>query len=106
MAEAALDPIENFDFITDFLGPDATLTRYRALGGAGEYQTVVDVMTAPSLGRLQDFSDAVWYPSTAPVNYRPYDVAPRQTGLRPPEFRPRTMTPMPRRCRARRTGTP
>jgi hypothetical protein len=76
VAEAALDPIESFDFITDFLGPDATLTRYRALGGAGEYQTVVDVMTAPSLGRLQDFSDAVWYPSTAPVNYRPYDVAP------------------------------
>jgi hypothetical protein len=76
VAEAALDPIEDFDFITDFLGPDATFTRYRALGGAGEYQTVVDVMSAPSLGRLQDFSDAVWYPSASPVNYQPYDVAP------------------------------
>jgi hypothetical protein len=76
IAAAALDPIEEFGFITRFLGPDATLTRYRAPGGAGEYQTVVDVMASPNLARLQDFSAAVWYPSSAPVNYAPYDAGP------------------------------
>lgn len=76
IATAALDPVEEFDFITRFLGPDATLTRYRPPGGAGEYQTVVDVMTSPDLARLEDFSNAVWYPSSAPVNYAPYDAGP------------------------------
>ncbi|AQA03829.1 hypothetical protein BVC93_16895 [Mycobacterium sp. MS1601] len=76
MATTALDPVENFDFITDFVGPDATFTRYRAPGGAGEYQTVVDVISSPNLARLQDFSDAVWYPTSAPVNYQPYEGGP------------------------------
>ncbi|MGB3481226.1 MAG: hypothetical protein WBB07_03290 [Mycobacterium sp.] len=73
---SALDSIADYPFITNFLGPDATLTRYRAPGGAGEFQTVVDVMTSPDLARLQDFSNAVWYPSTAPVNYTPYLAEP------------------------------
>lgn len=76
IAAATLDPVEEFGFITRFLGPDATLTRYRAPGGSGEYQTVVDVMSSPNLARLQDFSNAVWYPSSAPVNYAPYDAGP------------------------------
>ncbi|WP_199255200.1 DUF2339 domain-containing protein [Mycolicibacterium mengxianglii] len=79
----ALDPVEEFPFITRFLGPDATLTRYRAPGGAGEYRTVVDVMSSPDLARLQDFSDAVWYPSPTPVNYTPYEaLADRPAGIK------------------------
>lgn len=74
IAAAGLDPVENFSFITRFLGAEATFTRYRAPGGAGEYKTVVDVMTSPDLARLQDFSNAVWYPSPTPVNYSPYDA--------------------------------
>jgi hypothetical protein len=76
MTAAALDPVDEFGFITRFVGPDATLTRYRVPGGADEYQTVVDVMASPNLARLQDFSDAVWYPSSAPVNYAPYEAGP------------------------------
>lgn len=71
---AGLSPESNFDFITRFLGPEATLVRYEAPGGGGEYKTVVDVMTSPDLARLQDFSDAVWYPSPTPVNYGSYDA--------------------------------
>jgi hypothetical protein len=37
---------------------------------------VVDVMTSPNLARLQDFSNAVWYPTTAPVNYASYESIP------------------------------
>ncbi|CAN5429949.1 hypothetical protein BH11ACT6_BH11ACT6_46820 [soil metagenome] len=76
IATAALNPVEDFSFISRFLGAGATLTRYQAPGGAGEYPTVVDVMTSPNLARLQDFSDAVWYPSSAPVNYSSYDAGP------------------------------
>jgi len=76
IAAAALDPVEEFSFIARFLGPEATLTRYRTPGEAGEYQTMVDVMTSPNLARLQDFSEAVWYPSSAPVNYLTYDAGP------------------------------
>lgn len=72
MVASALDPVESFPFITSFLGPDSSLTRYRSPGGSGEYQTVVDVMSSPNLARLQDFSDAVWYPSATPVNYTAY----------------------------------
>jgi hypothetical protein len=71
---AALSPVADFDFVSRFLGPDASLVRYEAPGGGGEYKTVVDVMTAPDLARLQDFSDAVWYPSSTPVNYSAYDA--------------------------------
>ena len=65
---------ESFDFITRFLGPDASLVRYRVTAQPQAYETVVDVMTSPDLGRLQDFSDAVWYPSAVPVNYAPFDA--------------------------------
>ncbi|ANW66555.1 hypothetical protein MMUR_15740 [Mycolicibacterium murale] len=65
---------ESFDFITRFLGPDASLVRYRVTARSDAYDTVVDVMTSPDLGRLQDFSDAVWYPSAVPVNYAPFDA--------------------------------
>jgi hypothetical protein len=61
-------------FITDFLGPDATLTRYTVPVAAGPYPAVVDVMTSPSLARLDDFTDAVWYPSAEPLNYRPAEA--------------------------------
>ncbi|MET0899699.1 MAG: hypothetical protein ABWY45_17460 [Mycobacterium sp.] len=73
---AGLEPREDFPFITRFLGADATLTRYGLPNGAGEYPTVVDVMTSPDLARLQDYSDAVWYPSPTPVNYSSFDAVP------------------------------
>lgn len=83
IAAAALDPVEDFSFITQFLGADATFIRYRAPGGAGEYKTVVDVMASPDLARLQDFSNAVWYPSPTPVNYSDYEaVEAAPTGIK------------------------
>ncbi|OBF13018.1 hypothetical protein A5727_01690 [Mycobacterium sp. ACS4331] len=60
-------------FISRFLGPDASLTRYTAPAPDGHPPAVVDVMTSPNLAGLRDYTDAVWYPSTEPLNYRPAD---------------------------------
>jgi hypothetical protein len=69
-----LERAESFPFITRFLGPDSSLVRYRVAGESEAYETVVDVMTSPDLARLQDFSNAIWYPSAVPVNYTPFDA--------------------------------
>lgn len=63
-----LRPTAEFDFIRRFLGPEATLTRY-ALDG--EPAVAIDVISTPNLARLNDYKDAVWYPSATPVSYRP-----------------------------------
>lgn len=69
-----LERAQSFPFITRFLGPGSSLDRYRVANDAGAYETVVDVMTSPDLARLQDFTDAIWYPSAVPVNYTPFDA--------------------------------
>ncbi|AQA03828.1 hypothetical protein BVC93_16890 [Mycobacterium sp. MS1601] len=71
--KSGLEPIESFDFITRFLGPDASLVRYRVPNTPESHESVVDIVTTSDLARLQDFSNAVWYPSTVPVNYAPVD---------------------------------
>lgn len=63
-----------FDFIRRFAGPGATLTRYTSPTPDGAPAVAVDVIEAPDLARLNDFDDAVWYPSSAPVNYRTADL--------------------------------
>ncbi|BBZ35536.1 hypothetical protein [Mycolicibacterium confluentis] len=60
-------------FISRFLGPDASLTRYTAPVPDGSPPAVVDVMTSSNLAGLRDYTDAVWYPSAEPLNYRPAD---------------------------------
>jgi hypothetical protein len=70
-ARANLQRIAVFPFITRFLGPGATLTRYTPEGGSG---VVIDVLTAPNLARLNDYDDAVWYPSSTPVTFVAADL--------------------------------
>lgn len=63
-----------FDFIRRFAGPGATLTRYTSPDPNTAAAVAIDVIDAPDLARLNDFEDAVWYPSSAPVNYRTADL--------------------------------
>jgi hypothetical protein len=70
----ALGPAEYFGFITRFLGPDTSLTRWDVPASAGAPAAAVDVISAPNLAVLQDYSDAVWYPASKPVNYQPASV--------------------------------
>ena len=67
---AGLRPTETMDFITRFAGPGATLTRYRPPADNADYAVAIDVITAPTLARLRDYDDAIWYPTTVPINYR------------------------------------
>ena len=66
---AGLQPTATLDFITRFAGPGATLTRYRLPASTGEHAVAIDVITAPNLARLRDYDDAIWYPTTVPVDY-------------------------------------
>lgn len=61
----------SFPFITDFLGPDSTLVRYDLPGNAVSPAAAVDVMTTPDQAALDDVADAVWYPTSRPLDYRP-----------------------------------
>ncbi|MCV7287683.1 hypothetical protein H7J87_20360 [Mycolicibacterium wolinskyi] len=60
-------------FASRFLGPDATLTRYTVPPAPGMPSAAVDVITTSNLAALQDFSDAVWYPSEEPTSYTAAD---------------------------------
>ncbi|MCV7230149.1 hypothetical protein [Mycolicibacterium komossense] len=71
---SVLGPTTNFEFITRFLGPGSRLTRVKVPASAGQPAAAVDVMSAPTLAALQDYSDAVWYPASKPVNYQPASV--------------------------------
>lgn len=62
-----------FGFIRRLLGPEATLTRY-ALPENSDPAVAIDVISTPNLARLEDFSDAVWYPAAIPVNHRHAEV--------------------------------
>ena len=66
---AGLRPTATLDFISRFAGPGATLTRYRLPAGNADYAVAIDVITAPTLARLRDYDDAIWYPTTVPVDY-------------------------------------
>ncbi|TGD89084.1 hypothetical protein BayCH28_06865 [Mycolicibacterium sp. CH28] len=69
-AQLQLRPTAHYEFISRFVGVGATLTRYRFPADRDEQGVAIDVMFAPNLARLTDYSAAVWYPSAAPVNYR------------------------------------
>lgn len=70
-SRAGLGVPTHFSFITRLLGDDSSLTRYRVPGGPGQPAAAVDVISSPNLALLDDLDDAVWYPSTHPVEYRP-----------------------------------
>jgi hypothetical protein len=68
---AGLTTPTSFPFITDFLGPQATLVRYDLPGSALVPAAAVDVMTTSDPAALHDFADAVWYPTSRPLDYHP-----------------------------------
>ncbi len=70
-SKLGLRPIEHFGFISRFVGPGSTLTRYQLPPGRDVDGLAIDVISAPNLARLRDYSSAVWYPSPAPTNYQP-----------------------------------
>jgi hypothetical protein len=68
----SLAQVAEFGFIAKFTGAGSTLVRY---GSNSSAAVAVDVLTVPTLARLRDFDDAVWYPSDLPVNYEPEQLA-------------------------------
>ena len=74
-ARMDLQKTATYPFIARFLGPGSTLTRYRLPGDAHTAGPAIDVISSPSLARLRDYADAVWYPSPAPVNYQRFDLS-------------------------------
>jgi hypothetical protein len=68
---ADLGAPESFPFITRYLGASASLHRFRVPETADLPAAAVDVMTSPDLAALQTYSDAVWYPTNRPLDYRP-----------------------------------
>ncbi len=72
--EMGLARTADFTFIGRFIGPGTTLTRYAMPPSNADPAVAVDVITAPNLARLNDYTDAVWYPSPTPVNYRPVEL--------------------------------
>jgi hypothetical protein len=82
IARSGLTPTAQFDFITRYLGSGATLRRY-AIGSAPDSpRVVVDVLSTPDPGALADFADAVWYPTSRPINYRPITLPGRALPMR------------------------
>jgi hypothetical protein len=72
--QLGLRPVEQFGFISRFIGPGSTLTRYQLPPGREVAGLEIDVISAPSLARLRDYSSAIWYPSPAPTNYQPVSL--------------------------------
>lgn len=71
MQRSQLGAPEDYDFVNRYLGEGATLHRYPVAPVAGMPVAVVDVMSSPDLAVLNDYPDAVWYPTKRPVEYRP-----------------------------------
>lgn len=78
---AGLKAQQEFPFITNFVGADATLVRYVVPGG-GMPTAAVDVITTERLAALDDFEDAIWYPSSGPAEYQLVDRESMPTGAR------------------------
>jgi hypothetical protein len=72
---AGLDRPTPFPFITRFLGDDATLVRHNVPSTAGLPSAAIDVMTAPDRAVLEDYADAVWYPTAGSIDYHPADTS-------------------------------
>jgi len=72
---AVLSAPRSYPFITRYLGPGATLQRYAVSPAAGMPAAAVDVITTDNPAALDDFRDAVWYPSPDPVSFHPADPA-------------------------------
>lgn len=65
---------QGFPFISRYLGPNATFVRHAVVSRPGYPEAAVDVITAENLATLRTYRDAIWYPATAPPNYRPLDL--------------------------------
>ena len=72
---AALGAPEDYDFVDRYLGEGATLRRYPVAPVAGMPVAVVDVMSSPDLAALDDYAEAVWYPTNRPLDFRPADLS-------------------------------
>ncbi|MGY4710830.1 hypothetical protein ACXDF8_14930 [Mycolicibacterium sp. CBM1] len=68
-----LQPSRKFDFVTRYLGPDATFVRYTVPTQEGYPQAAVDVITADDLATLRAYRDVVWYPVSVMPNYTALD---------------------------------
>ncbi len=68
---AGLKAEESFPFITRYVGPDATLVRYAAPPVPGMPVAAIDVISTGRPAALEDFDDAIWYPTSSPAEYRP-----------------------------------
>ncbi|CAN5871194.1 hypothetical protein BH09ACT7_BH09ACT7_33120 [soil metagenome] len=68
---AGLATPTSYPFVTRYLGAGSTLVRYSLPSVPGLPDAAVDVMSTPHLSALDDFAEAVWYPTSKPINYRP-----------------------------------
>ena len=67
-ARSGLHATKNYGFAARFLGPHSTVTRY-AESQPTLPAAAVDVITTPSWGVLENFTNAQWYESSEPVDY-------------------------------------
>jgi hypothetical protein len=68
---SAMGTATSFSFITRYFGEDSRLDRYLVPTDTGMPAAAIDVITTGNRAALEDFADAVWYPSSRPVEYRP-----------------------------------
>ncbi len=68
-ARMGLIPGRHFDFMSNYLGSDATFVRYPVPSQPGQAQVAIDVITSRSLGALESLADVVWYPHQAVPQY-------------------------------------
>ena len=74
LARVNLTEDRSFPFIQRYLGPDARFVRYAVPSRPGFPEAAVDIISADNLAALQTYRDAIWYPATAPPNYRPVNL--------------------------------
>lgn len=72
----------DFPFITRYVGADATLVRYGVPAERGMPVAAIDVITAERLPALADFDDAIWYPSSRPIEYQAVEGESMPAGAR------------------------
>lgn len=71
---AGLGASSEFGFITRFLGPSATLTRYPVASQPWLPEAAIDVISTRNTGALRDYADAIWYPTNVPVVFTATDL--------------------------------
>jgi hypothetical protein len=79
---AGLKAGESFPFIRRYVGPDATLVRYSVRASPGKPAAAVDVITTGRRAALEDYDNAIWYPTRSPAEYRPAAGWSMPTGAR------------------------